>query len=84
MIKDGGPIYPTTTHGYLDGPYGPFNMTTINYPGMSLRDWFAGQNVQRIFEHHMVDGETTVEQAAKDAATWSYAIADAMLKEREK
>ena len=83
MIKDGGPIYPTTTHGYLDGPDGPFNMTTINYPGMSLRDWFAGQFLmgQMSFSPHDSFDKAHMPE---DVAVRAYHYADAMLKEREK
>lgn len=70
-IKDGGPAFPSPACGDWLPEY-----------GMSLRDFIAAQNVPRIFEHHMADGETTVEQAAKVAAIWSYAIADAMLSAR--
>lgn len=46
-------------------------------PGMSLRDWFAGQAITGIL---MTDHTIP----ADDLATDAYAVADAMLKEREK
>ena len=45
--------------------------------GMLLRDWFAGLSLQLHFEKWMKDGPEIV-------ARESYAIADAMLKERSK
>lgn len=47
------------------------------HPGMDLRDYFAGQALAGI----AMDGEMP---SAEWAASWSYALADAMLKERSK
>lgn len=41
-------------------------------PGMTLRDWFAGQVVAGLPVHHTADA----------AARWAYEVADAMLKAR--
>lgn len=43
--------------------------------GMSLRDWFAGQALHMGHLQHLDDG---------DIARCAYAVADAMLREREK
>jgi hypothetical protein len=47
--------------------------------GMSLRDWFAGQALSGVH----VDGWLTPEDLQALSA-WCYAIADAMLAERER
>ena len=44
-------------------------------PGMTLRDWFAGQALQ---------GQLATGEAALLAVSYAYAIADAMLAERSK
>jgi hypothetical protein len=41
------------------------------YPGMSLRDWFAGQALSGLMAH--------VRYSPRDAARQAYDIADAML-----
>lgn len=45
-------------------------------PGMSLRDWFAGQAMKSFL---LADGTTNFDQRAKEA----YEMADAMLAARE-
>jgi hypothetical protein len=49
--------------------------------GMTLRDWFAGQAMTAA-AIQAFDDDSTVEQNARVAAAWSYAIADAMLEAR--
>jgi hypothetical protein len=44
------------------------------YPGMTLRDWFAGQALAGM--------KTSVEDS-HDLSRWAYGTADAMLKQRE-
>jgi hypothetical protein len=41
MINDGGPAYPGKRLEYEQSG-GSHNYVEIQYPGMSLRDWFAG------------------------------------------
>ena len=50
---------------------------TINLPGMSLRDWFAGQALSGMLADN--DGYSSI---SKMSAT-AYTIADAMLEARE-
>ena len=67
MANDGGPAFPT------DSSISPFIKSA---PGMSLRDWFAGQALTKLacdFSHF------TPEHAAK----WAYRVADAMLEARK-
>ena len=55
------------------------------YGGMSLRDYFAGQALAGRDHPGVVykDGEA-YKATAQDVAEWCYALADAMLAEREK
>lgn len=66
LKNDGGPAFPWSP----DGP----NYQT--YPGMSLRDWFAGQALAGMNAH---DADVSFRMRAEDA----YKYADAMLAERE-
>lgn len=43
-------------------------------PGMSLRDWFAGQALANVYTHHDLQPDKV--------ATWAYQIADAMIAAR--
>jgi len=65
-IDDGGTAFPAEGIASLGSRYCT--------PGMSLRDWFAGQAMV------LVDAELPVDQFAKQ----TYIIADAMLRERAK
>ena len=51
-------------------------------PGMSLRDYFAGQSLAGLLLYYGNSGE--ISTANCDIAEWSYAMADAMLAERAK
>lgn len=62
---DGGAAFPCGVPGFEGSP------------GMSLRDWFAGQAVVGLLQSRAVPNATMY---AKDA----YRVADAMLAEREK
>jgi|GEM_PF-3460842 len=61
------------------------NTSTVR--GMSLRDYFAAKAMtvvmQTMFES-MLKEPNLAREAATDCATFSYAMADAMLKERAK
>ncbi len=52
---------------------------SAKFPGMSLRDWFAGQALAGFMAN--TKRPTTI---APDDASWCYDIADAMLAERSK
>lgn len=75
--NDGGPAFPWSP----DGP----NYQT--YPGMSLRDWFAGQALAGIIADQ--EGKRAIRNAVADSdrfapqvASVCYLLADAMLAER--
>lgn len=68
--KTGGPAFPREDYQADDGP---------GQRGMNLRDYFAAKS--------MIAGVTGSGWEIKDCdayAGWCYAMADAMLKEREK
>ncbi len=70
--KDGGPAFPH----YVEG-----------HPGMSLRDWFAGQIAAAITardDYQQPISIETMPAMGEWIASFSYIIADAMLEERDK
>lgn len=67
---DGGPAFPRTGEGVGNPAY--------DAPGMTLRDWFAGQALVGLIAHPKNEGH------ASELSLVAYAIADAMLKERSK
>ncbi|MDD3134876.1 MAG: hypothetical protein PHF64_00095 [Methanoregula sp.] len=69
-MKDGGPAFPVPERRAEDE-----GRVRFDEPGMSLRDWFAGQAMSRFY---------CGSQAPDWIAAESYRIADAMLAEREK
>lgn len=73
---DGGPAAPVTIRAMT-----PNGMMSFDaHPGMTLRDWFAGQALAGSCKPGP-DGWGLSEQ---DVAVWAYAFADAMLAERNK
>lgn len=75
-VKDGGPAFP---HDNLE--LGDRHL--IAQPGMSLRDWFAGQAIAGMLSNSnglMVKDKRV--QDEKSYAFAAYAVADAMLKAR--
>ena len=89
---DGGPAFPVAADGaYIpdcDDPGAPPDREYPGHPGMTLRDWFAGQALMGIIAKSPYKSGTLAEMkesgdiAARAAAAYDYA--DAMLKEREK
>lgn len=75
--KDGGPAYPTDTLSALGAALNNPAMT-FKHPGMTLRDYFAGQVLNGL----MSDGCDT--DHLPELATVAYEMADAMLAERER
>lgn len=72
--SDGGPAFPM-----------PESLHTHPHPGMSLRDWFAGQALSGILAGGFAD---TVPHddigGGRDAVFFAYQYADAMLRHRDK
>lgn len=83
-MKDGGPAFPAEiTIDRATGEARPsqFNNDDFKVPGMTLRDYFAGQCAigllaQRSHHYFGEDGPATLAQDA-------YMVADAMLSDRE-
>jgi hypothetical protein len=90
--QDGGPAFPARKERYIA------QELVVNYlPGMSLRDWFAGQampalmtNACAVFVSAAKSDSPEALKLAKAAysesaiAAGAYALADAMLEAREK
>lgn len=68
--KDGGPAFPNQSDS---SGYG-------RAPGLSLRDYFAGQALMGLIAYNRREDDTEPEHFASR----SYALADAMLKERDR
>ena len=77
-INDGGPAFPRVGEGFGNPEH--------DAPGMSLRDWFAGQALVGMLSHPgcEVMGSYHNNCDEKGVASVAYAYADAMLAEREK
>lgn len=87
-IDDGGPAYPHTNPNWnVNGDRRP------EIPGMSLRDWFAGQALAAIGGPIATASPESMEKAARDdgftgtrgeyTAYRAYVIADSMLQARK-
>ena len=77
--NDGGPAFPTMGLGYdKEG-----KAVEVRYEGMSLRDWFAGMAISGILGAP-AQKSLSLEEAINRFSEASYALADAMLQEREK
>ena len=87
-INDGGPAFPIATehvqtvadkHG---NTVAAVSRNLGTYPGMSLRDWFAGMAITMVGEQcgndPLMHGETPAEKYARQC----YKMADAMLAAR--
>lgn len=66
--KNGGPAFPSE---YKHPPYS----------GMSLRDWFAGRALTGLL---MDPSRGALVMSMESYCVWSFALADAMLAERER
>ena len=74
-MNDGGPAFPTSRAEKITDA--PGDWADVEYPGMSLRDWFAGQALPGLIG---LDSDADDKGIAHDA----YLYADAMLAERAK
>jgi hypothetical protein len=78
--KDGGPAFPATRNEFVPCVGGYGETMSVEYAGMSLRDWFAGQALIGICQAEMGEREFVVEPST--LANAAYKMADAMLKQR--
>ncbi len=69
MGLPGGPAFPISIPGLGDN----------GAPGMSLRDWFAGQVVASAADRYGFN-----DPGARELSAHAYRVADAMLRERER
>lgn len=80
-VKNGGPAFPVSTASTVDQESGAFGhqdgARTWQFPGMTLRDYFAAKAMQASRTRNSV--YATFEDLASDA----YDIADAMIAARE-
>jgi len=75
-----GPAFPVSTsapEGHQDGP------STWQFPGMSLRDYFAAQAIPAVIDVCREDVRQDGVPYVTYCADMAYAVADAMLKARE-
>jgi hypothetical protein len=79
--KDGGQAFPQMSWEY-DGQN---NVLQFQYPGMTLRDYFAAKAMQAVVSSVEWDfnGKPMDAIEVTDAALMSYQLADAMLKARQ-
>ena len=74
MKKDGGPAFPQAPDGHPDN----------KKPGMSLRDYFAAAALNRLLAWDFAADMEKFPKYSTNAAQTAYAMADAMLAERDK
>lgn len=85
--KDGGPAFPLTME--MIGPRptndGTESVELVVMPGMSLRDWFAGQAIGAVIRQCAVDlvADKAGHNPEQYFAEKAFAVADAMLAARE-
>jgi hypothetical protein len=93
-LKDGGPAFPCGPFGdTMHGEAGRQWHQHDRMPGMSLRDWFAGQALSgnlasqcksSFWAFNVIQNEENNKEALQGVARLCYDLADAMLAQREK
>jgi len=73
--NDGGRAFPAHVQYLHSGGTGD-----EYFPGMSLRDWFAGQAMQAM----MTNDARRMDWKDETVSLWSYEMADAMIEARER
>jgi hypothetical protein len=79
VLKDGGQAFPCIEMAVTGA--------MIGGPGMTLRDWFAGQALIAIIgarEFRLPVRQNPADEARRQAAGCAYKLADAMLQARAK
>lgn len=95
QAKDGGPAFPAKRWEQIPDankirawdPDRPAPFEEVQYPGMSLRDYFAAQALQQAIQHERERRAGTINPGNfryEEIAHAAYVIADAMLAERIK
>lgn len=85
-INDGGPAYPCNWMDFQ--PTTGEQVVREQFPGMSLRDWFAGQALVGILSNHTllseVDFNSPPSSTRQAASDYAFAVADCMIAARNK
>lgn len=82
-VDNGGPAFPVPPDQLFE--IGDRSQWLSANPGMSLRDWFAGQALQGWLASYPESGFHPVKSGNLDeVASEAYAMADAMLRARSK
>jgi hypothetical protein len=71
MVNDGGPAFPVPVGTVYD------SLAQSPEPGMSLRDYFAGQAIKVLMP------QQEVRDTQEHISAWAYTMADAMLRARD-
>jgi hypothetical protein len=91
QIDDGGPAFPVPPNSTDDAHRSAYG--SVGAPGMSLRDWFAGQALHGILAkswnpnssgNGSREWSTSFRIGPNQAASRAYEYADAMLAQRQK
>ena len=85
-IQVGGPAFPGFQHTEGRGPYrkGPSDEWEYHAPGMTLRDWFAGQALSGILASPLLVDDIPEDAPLGPVVTKAaYEYADGMIKARE-
>ena len=80
LAQTGGPAYP----GGVNSVYTHLDAGEPTNPGMTLRDWFAGQASAGAAADAKYSWGKNCKDGAAWCAAWCYEVADAMLAERDK
>jgi hypothetical protein len=91
QIKDGGPAFPVTLREFFTGEIEtPGGMMKVNnmpqtkeYPGMSLRDYFAAKAMAAFYSNPNLQEGVIIDGENYGPTAGAYAVADAMLAARE-
>ena len=75
--KDGGPAYPTKRYDPVKLVDGTYDTKEVTYPGMSLRDYFAGQALAGLVAE--MKDDASVQLFAGDISIVAYKVAASML-----
>ena len=90
MKNDGGPAFPTLMPPAMlvkekGGAPEVIECSQYHAPGMTLRDWFAGQALdEMIYGPASKQGVQQMQDEAERIAKLCYIVADAMLERRDK
>lgn len=87
--KDGGPAFPAKRKEVVGSFQGAQTLGDVEYPGMSVRDVFAGLAMLGIIScrdvvHRLIEASNGDAGAQREISRRAYAQADAMLAERAK